>query len=339
MNTNEIQVKYYFLTINNPKEHNMSHQQIKDILILNFKTFTYTAMMDEIGEKGTYHTHALLCFNSRVRISMIKKYFPSAHIDVVKGSVTDVINYIRKEGKWTDTAKAVTTVEGTFEEYGSRPLDNGRRNDMAELYQMVMANMTNAQIIDQNQDYIMQIDKLDKLRTTILTERYKDTVRLNLEVTYISGPTGVGKTRGVYESNGYSNVYRVTDYHNPFDGYNCQSVICFDEFRDSISLKLMLMYLDIYPIELPCRYTNKFACYTKIYIISNWPLERQYQSIQDEDLASWEALIRRINKVIIYDKDGQTNEYKGAKAYLDSITVRPTSPPSITPKKKARKKP
>ena len=83
------------------------------------------------------------------------------------------------------------------------------------------------------------------------------------------------------------------------------------------------MYLDIYPIELPCRYTNKFACYTKIYIISNWPLERQYQSIQDDDLSSWNALIRRINKVLIYDTDGNVTEYEGAKAYLDSKTVKP----------------
>lgn len=329
MKNKEIQVKYYFLTINNPKNHGMSHQEIKDILIMNFKTFVYVAMMDEIGENGTYHTHVLICFNSRVRISMVKKYFPSAHIDVVKGSISDVINYIRKEGKWTNSKKAETTVEGTFEEQGTRPADTGRRDDMSELYQMVLSGMTNAEIIDTNQDYILQIDKLDKLRTTILTEKFKDTVRLDLEVIYISGPTGVGKTRGVYENCGYSNVYRVTDYRNPFDGYNCQPIICFDEFRDSIPLKLMLLYCDIYPIELPSRYTNKFACYNKIYIISNWPLESQFKSIQDNDRESWNALLRRINKVLIYDTNGNVTKYDGAKAYLDSITVRTSSPPQI----------
>ena len=167
-----------------------------------------------------------------------------------------------------------------------------------------------------NNDAIREIDKLDKLRTTILTEKYKDTVRLDLEVIYLSGPTGVGKTRGVYESNGYSNVYRVTDYRNPFDGYNCQSIICFDEFRDSIPLKLMLLYCDIYPIELPSRYTNKFACYNKIYIISNWPLESQFKSIQDNDRESWNAFIRRINKVVIYDTEGNRTVHNSAKEYL-----------------------
>ena len=77
---------------------------------------------------------------------------------------------------------------------------------MSELYQMVMDNMTNAEILAQNQDYILQIDKIDKVRTTILTEKYKETVRLDLEVVYISGATGTGKTRGVLEKNGYGFV-------------------------------------------------------------------------------------------------------------------------------------
>lgn len=90
---------------------------------------------------------------------------------------------------------------------------------------------------------------------------------------YISGATGTGKTRGVLEKNGYSNVYRVTDYLHPFDSYNGQPVIAFDEFRSSLRIKEMLLFCDIYPIELPSRYTNKYACYNKVYIISNWSLE------------------------------------------------------------------
>lgn len=181
----------------------------------------------------------------------------------------------KKSGKWElDESKQEKKIEGTFEEYGTQPPDSkGKRSDMSDLYQMVLDNMTNAEILATNQDYILQIDKLDKIRTTILTERFKETVRLDLEVIYISGATGTGKTRGVLEGNGYSNVYRVTDYLHPFDGYTCQPVICFDEFRSSLKLKEMLLYCDIYPIELPSRYANKFACYNKVYIVSNWDLE------------------------------------------------------------------
>lgn len=121
---------------------------------------------------------------------------------------------------------------------GSPPTDSvGRRKDMSELYIMINAGLSDAEILAQNQDYILQIDKLAKLRTLLLTEKYKEKVRLDLEVIYISGATGTGKTRYVLETHGYSNVYRVTDYDHPFDGYACQPVICFDEYRSSLRLK------------------------------------------------------------------------------------------------------
>ncbi|BFL24402.1 hypothetical protein [Mediterraneibacter gnavus] len=134
---------------------------------------------------------------------------------------------------------------------------------------------------------------------------------------YISGATGTGKTRGVLEKNGYSNVYRVTDYLHPFDSYNGQPVIAFDEFRSSLRIKEMLLFCDIYPIELPSRYTNKYACYNKVYIISNWSLEKQYYEVQKDDRESWEAFLRRIHKVVIYSKDGSIKEYDSVKAYLE----------------------
>ena len=307
----------YQLTINAPLEKGYTHEHIIEIIRSKFKTITYFCMADEEG--STFHTHIYVVFASRVRFSMVKRYFPEAHIEKCRGSVSDNVNYIKKSGKWEiDESKQEKKIEGTFEEYGTQPPDSkGKRSDMSELYQMVMDNMTNAEILAINQDYILQIDKLDKIRTTILTEKFKETVRLDLEVVYISGVTGTGKTRGVLEGNGFSNVYRVTDYMHPFDGYACQPVICFDEFRSSLKLKEMLLYCDIYPIELPSRYANKFACYNKVYIVSNWSLEKQYSEIQREDKESWEAFLRRINRIIIYSKDGSISEYTSVKDYFD----------------------
>lgn len=307
----------YQLTINAPMEKGYTHGHIIEIIKNNFKTITYFCMADEKG--STYHTHIFIVFSSRVRFSMIKRYFQEAHIEKCRGSVSDNVNYIKKTGKWElDESRQEKKIEGTFEEYGTQPPDSkGKRKDMSELYQMVMDNMTNAEILAQNQDYILQIDKIDKVRTTLLTEKYKETVRLDLEVIYISGATGTGKTRGVLEKNGYSNVYRVTDYLHPFDSYNGQPVIAFDEFRSSLRIKEMLLYCDIYPIELPSRYTNKFACYNKVYIISNWSLEKQYPEIQREDTESWNAFLRRIHKVVVYAKNGSAKEYGSVKEYME----------------------
>lgn len=306
----------YQLTLNNPADKGYSHQKIIDILRSNFKTLSYFCMADEQG--SCYHTHVFVVFVSRVRFSMIKRYFPEAHIEKCRGTVMDNILYVQKSGKWgLHPAKLEKKIDGTFEEYGTPPPDSrGKRNDMSELYQMVLDNLTNAEILAINQDYILQIDKIDRVRTTVLTERFKESVRLDLEVVYIFGKTGAGKTRDVLEKNGYANVYRVTDYLHPFDGYNCQSVIAFDEFRSSLRLKDMLMYCDIYPIELPSRYANKFACYNKVYIVSNWELEKQYSEMQYDDPETWQAFLRRIHKVIHYKDTNEVIEYPSVQAYL-----------------------
>lgn len=315
----DIQSNRYLLTINNPKEKGLTHGEIKKILVNNFKTLEYCAMADEMGK--TYHTHIFVYFNSRVRFSTVKKNFPEAHIDVVKGMVSDNINYIRKTGKWKDSEKAETSIPDTFEEYGKRPPDSkGKLSDMTELYQMVNDGMTNTEILAINQDYILQIDKIDKLRTMLLTEKYKGIIRKNLRVIYISGATGTGKTSGILAEHGAENVYRVTDYLHPFDSYNCQPVICFDEFRSSLYLKDMLNYCDIYPLELPARFSNKYACYDTVYIVSNWVLEKQYSELQKEDTASWKAILRRISEVREYKGIGNAVTYNSVEEYFNRDT-------------------
>ncbi len=314
MSERDTQSNKYQLTVNNPSEKKITHKMIKDRLIKNFSTLTYFCMADEKGT--TYHTHIYVHFTSRVRFSMLKRYFKEAHIEVAKGTPTDNINYIQKTGKWENTDKSETTVPNTFEEYGKRPPDTrGKRNDMTELYEMVQEGLTNADIIAINQDYILNIEKIDRLRTTILTERYKDELRTDLKVIYISGETGTYKTSSVLKEHGARNVYRVTDYDHPFDGYVGQDVLAFDEFRSSLRLKDMLNYCDIYPLELPARYNNKYCCYHTVYIISNWALEDQYHELQINDKKSWEAFLRRIHEVRIHSKAG-VKVYKSVEEYL-----------------------
>lgn len=308
------QSKKYQLTINNPDKKGLTHEKIFEIIKNNFKTLEYLCMADEKGT--TFHTHVFVCFRSRVRFSTVKKHFPQAHIEPVKGTVSQNVSYIKKADKWADTDKHDTIIEGSFEEFGTRPPDSkGKHYDMSELYQMISDGMTNAEILAVNQDYILNIDKLDKVRTTILTERFKATIRFNLKVIYIYGATGTGKTRGVLEKHGCENVYRITDYDHPFDGYNCQPIICFDEFRNSLRLRDMLTYCDKYPIELPARYSNKYACYDTVYIISNWELERQYAELQKDDTESWNAFLRRIHEVHVYHKTGEVTTYDTVESY------------------------
>lgn len=304
------------ITINNPLDYGYSHDAIQKIIINNFSTATYFCMADEMG--SCYHTHLFICFSSRVRFSMMKKNFPTAHIEKVKGTVTDNINYVKKSGKWANDVKHGTQIEGTYEEFGNRPADSaGKNHDMTVLYQMILDGMTDKEIISHNQDYINIMDKIEKVRTMNYIDEYEGARRLDMEVIYISGETGTGKTRGVLDEYGDKNVFRVTDYKHPFDNYKYQRIIVFDEFRSSLPLSEMLNYLDIYTTELPARYTNRIACFEKVFLISNWALERQYKDLQRDDVESWKAFLRRIKKVRVYTAYQKFVEYESVETYLN----------------------
>ena len=287
----------YLLTINNPIDHGFSHDRIQTILS-EFPGMLYWCMCDEVGEQGTPHTHVYVVFKNSVMFDTMHKKFYGVHIDKANGSNKENRDYVRKEGKWSDDAKHETNKPETFEEWGELPPDRNKSETQAEqIVQMIRDGMTNAQILEQCPTAYSKMAHIEQTRQTLLEERYKDTWR-DLTVTYLWGDPGAGKTRSIMEKYGYSNVYRVTSYDNhPFDGYKGQNVIVFEEFRSGIKIQDMLNYLDGYPLELPCRYANKVACYTKVYLISNIPLDKQYPNIQTDSPETWSAFCRRIHQI------------------------------------------
>ena len=268
------------------------------IPLSEFSGILYWCMCDEVGEQGTLHTHIYIVFKNSTMFETLHKRFYGAHIEPANGLHKENRDYVRKEGKWHDDAKHETNLSDTFEEWGHLPSDRRKTETQAEqIVQMIRDGMTNAQILGQCPTAYNKMPYIEQTRQTILEEQYKDTWR-NLDVTYIWGETGAGKTRLVMDKYGYSNVFRVTNYDShPFDGYKGQDVVVFEEFRSGIKIQDMLNYLDGYPVMLPCRYADRVACYTKVFLISNIPLNKQYPNVQDESHETWNAFCRRIHRV------------------------------------------
>lgn len=284
------------LTINNPADHGFTHERIRTILS-EFSGVVYWCMCDEIGEQGTPHTHLYVVFKNSTMFDTLHGKFYGAHIEQANGSNKQNRDYIRKYGKWLDDTKHETNLANTFEEWGDLPPDKTRSETQADLImQMIRDGKNNAEILEECPTAYNKISYIEQTRQTILAERFKDEFR-HLCVTYLWGDTAAGKTRSVMEKYGYPQVYRVTDYDHPFDNYKGQDVIVFEEFRSSLSIGDMLNFLDGYPIYLPCRYANKVACYTKVYIISNIPLEQQYPNVKIDNPETWAAFRRRIHNI------------------------------------------
>lgn len=297
-NKSDTKSRKYQLTFNNPLEYGCNHEMLNNTM-KNFN-YSYYCLCDEIGaEEKTPHTHLYFVCENAIRFSKVKKCFPSAHIETARGSSQDNRDYIRKEGKYLTSEKKETNLIDTFEEYGILPLDKAEKNlnVSTQVLEMIDGGFSNNEIIHKFPSYINKIPQLNQTRETIKFDEYKNVWR-DIEIIYISGDTNTGKTRSVMEQFGYENVCKITNYKNPFDNYNGQDVILFDEFRSSLPISDMLQYLDGYPCPLPCRYADKVACFTKVYIISNIDLNEQYPNVQISEPKTWNAFIRRIDKVL-----------------------------------------
>ena len=309
---NNTQARKWALVINNPLEAGLDHAAIREIL----RRFapSYFCMADEVATTGTYHTHIFLLAPSPIRFSTIKNRFPTAHIEKAYGSVMANRAYILKEGHWADTDKAETSVSGTFEEWGDLPAEKEEEApEMFKLIQDLRAGKSVMEIIEDNPKLAFRIREIETLRQAILEEKYSAENRA-LEVTYLYGASGTGKTRGIFETYDRKSICRITDYGGRngvrFDAYHCQDVLVLEEFHSQIPISAMLNYLDIYPLTLPARYTDRIACYTKVYITSNIPLEEQYRDIQRYQMETWRAFLRRVQNVIEYLRDGSTVQHK-----------------------------
>ena len=309
---NNTQSRKWALVINNPLEAGLDHAAIREILY-RFSP-AYFCMADEIATTGTYHTHIFLFSPSPMRFSTVKNRFSTAHIEKAYGSAKANRAYILKEGHWADTDKAETSVSGTFEEWGDLPAEKEEEApEMFKLIQDLRAGKPVMEIIEDNPKLAFRIREIETLRQAILEEKYSAENRA-LEVTYLYGASGTGKTRGIFEKHDRKSICRITDYGGRngvrFDAYHCQDVLVLEEFHSQIPISAMLNYLDIYPLTLPARYTDRIACYTKVYITSNIPLEEQYRDIQRYQMETWRAFLRRVQNVIEYLRDGSTVQHK-----------------------------
>lgn len=317
------------ITLNNPVEHQMPHSRIKEEM-KELTSTVYYIMCDEIGGKEkTLHTHLYAVFRSPVRFSTLKRHFPNAHIEKAVSTHQSNIDYVKKSGKWANTEKEATSIPNTLEEWGECPPDS-RSSDahFQELYTYIKDGLTDYEILERDASYMRNLTDINRARLLVRQAQYVDEFR-HLEVTYIWGKTGAGKSRYVMDTYGYQNVFRVTDYTHPWDTYAGQDVVVFEEYMGNFTIQKFNNYADGYPLKLEARYSDKQACYTKLFIISNIDLGKQYPHVREEEPSVWQAFIRRIHKVMWFQNAEKVQIYYSTEDYFSQRPACVTSAASL----------
>ena len=277
------------LTINNEER---SLEELAKY-IENLEHFKYAIFQREVGEKKeTPHIQMFITFNVGKRFSTMQNYFPRAHIEPAKGTNSQARDYCSKN----ETRIEGPVEIGTFAEERSR-------TDIVNFMELVDLGTSKTELKKLFPSlYSKMINNIDRIKEDTRYDEQKTKIR-NVEVTYLYGKPGVGKTSYIISKHPLGTFYSVPFYGNGnFDNYDGEDVMVFDEFTGQIKIPLMNKLLDIYPMMLPSRYSNKIACYTKVYIISNLPIDDLYRDERESGL--FDAFLRRVHTIIRMDENG-----------------------------------
>lgn len=262
--------------------------------VMKLNHFRYTCWQVELGEKEhTLHIQMYINFDNPKDFKTVKKYFPTAHFEEARGTAKDCKDYCSKE----DTRVRGPYEEGTFTEERAR-------TDYIGFFEMIKQGASNLEIKEAYPSlYMRERNKIDVYRQDELHNEYDLKLRTDLEVTYIYGAGGTGKSSYVVNKYGLANIFRTCRYkYGAFDRYDGQKILVLDEFDSSMPITELNEMLDIYPSTIAARYADRVSGFNKVYIISNLSLKEQYVNIQNEKPSQYTALCRRIHNIVKFSE-------------------------------------
>ena len=320
------QSRKWFITINNPQTKGVDADFLKS-KAMSFKGVVYFCFALERGlNTNTEHYHLFIQFATSRRFSTISRAFNMANIQNCQGSPEQCRQYILKEGKFKDSDKAETKIDGTFYEWGNliseRP---GARTDLSVMLDMIKNGEDTMSIINSNPSYIRYISHIEKIRSTLEKQTFSKSVR-TLETVYIFGASSSARLQFLFDKYGIEAVHRVTSYQPlRFDSYSAEEIVCFDNYNSSIPITDMLtLYLSGMPLMMQSRYSDKAALYTTAVISSRYPPQDQYFN---EDREDRQEFLDKLDTIIQLNADGSVSTYTNSQYFDPERLTKDTDSP------------
>lgn len=214
---------------------------------------------------GTKHLQVYVQFLKKIRLTGVKKLYPTAHIEPARGSPAQNREYCIKDGDFMESGE---------------PVKQGQRSDLNE-FKLAIDNGINdgkgyGQIIGELRElnygsYIRYERSLSRDIQRQIPSRSWETIG------FIHwGDTGTGKTR--YCQTTFPGAFWLSG-SKWFDGYEGQSVVIIDEFYGWLPFSMLQRMLDRTPYSVETKGgTRKFLA-KEVHFTSNKPLSEWYPNI------------------------------------------------------------
>jgi len=174
------------------------------------------------------------------------------------------------------------------------PKTQGQRTDLINLYKKIkQGELKNVQdVMDYDFNLYARYRGGIKEALSVWQLQKRKEFR-KVEVEYVYGPTGTGKTKYLYE---HKDLFKINGSGlNWFDGYQGESVLGIDEYDNNMKCSDLLSLLDGYQKRLPIKGGFTYANWTKVVITSNLNPRQLHEQAKNEHR---KALWRRVTACI-----------------------------------------
>lgn len=231
----------------------------------------------ECGESGTPHLQGVLTLAKPSRRAALSRLIPRAHLEPCRSRESSA-DYCKKEGN--------------FVEFGTTERSSqGKRSDLEDAIETFRESGIDAVRTLHPAVYVKYPSGFNHLRVD--EPRDPGTPP---EVSWIYGPTGVGKTRHVVSNE--PSLWISGENLRWFNGYDNQEAVLFDDFRgDFCTFHWLLRLLDRYPVRVEVKGGTREFRPKRIYVTCPYHPRDIYPTVEDK-----EQLLRRITHIIHMEK-------------------------------------
>lgn len=271
------QARHWLLTIFDKNEQQAFIDKKRD-----YKFFSYQD--EKCPDTGKEHLQAYCGFEKPIRFNQLKKWWPTAHIEMAR-NFKHAFEYCLKEE---------TRLPGGRHECSSLPSAGGG-SEWACAVDYIKSGKSWYDLIDEFPGlYATKEAGLRKL----FERHHKFDVNPIERCVIIFGPPGTGKTHTVKSSVGDRPYFRIWN-GKWFDGYEYESIIWIDDFQpNAINRAGLLQLMETGDFRMEVKGGSTRVNVKEIYITSNWHPEDWFP--EKEELLMKEraqAVIRRATTI------------------------------------------
>lgn len=254
-----LKARAYLLTLNEISKYETLINEIKKLKSVDY----FISSQETAPTTGHEHIHIYVHYTTPYKLNK-KILATGVHVDVCRGSPKQNIAYVKKEGN-------------IIEEFGNEP-KQGSITTIGEL---------------------KEIKKIDDVPVNMLntwmkvqpTKIKKSEWMKKVEVHYICGPSGIGKSTLAQElaDDEFDEVKFVNGFWSPCSGTGC---CIYDDFRSShMTASEFINFIDYRSHNLNVKGGTVRNNYTKIIITSIQTIDELYSNMPSEAKQQW---IRRM---------------------------------------------